>query len=476
MTRYCIPLLVLLLVPTVAGADDPSFVTRLTVELCPEYQEGGIVFEMSYTVGADPTPLPANIVGQTFDNPNNTTTVDLSFPAFYGTIPFNISSTCRNAKGFSVPSNILSLSNCDVLATKDSDGDGITNNLEDTNCDNFFSPGDVSNPDNVDTDGDGVRDLVETIQGFDPTDPGNSPRPYIYSSAVYDPDEDGQANAAAWRGTTGTWFIRDYEQVGQHLAIVFGTSGDLPFFYQPDGAPSNLGLVRRSGNDYHWHLRGPGFKRDDDSLENVIVFGIFGDNVIPGAWEKPGVTNPAVARLFNNTWSFIIYQSDGSAKIVVWGGNGDIPKPQDFDGDGILDVAVFRPSEQKTYWISSITGFGHINSFGSGTAEHTVRGDFTGDGKEEISVWEPISGIYSSMLSDNGFDDSLTAAKDPNHYFEMQLGLYNVHLPLNWNKRGGILLYTVVDHALGIRYWRENNDPNGAFVTEQWGLPSDHLG
>ena len=163
-------------------------------------------------------------------------------------------------------------------------------------------------------------------------------------------------------------------------------------------------MIRRQGLDYIWLFNGLGFEQTNSTRTTAVTFGIFGDNIIPGAWEKAGITNPAVARLFNGTWFFFILESDGNIRSEVWGGNGDIPKPQDFDGDGLLDVAVFRPSTQETYAILSSSGAALVLQFGSGTAEHTVRGDFTGDGIEEISTWEPSSGIYSSLLSDQGFD------------------------------------------------------------------------
>jgi hypothetical protein len=472
---FVLPLITLCL-PCLAAADDPMFTARFNIDLCPEYKEGGVVFDIVYTVGTDPTLRAPNIVNSSIDTNTNTAVYDLTFPAFFGTTPFNVASSCRNAFGYSDASNVVSVSNCDVLALKDTDGDGIPNHLEDTNCDNFFSPGDISNPDNVDTDGDGVRDLVERLSNSDPTNPGSSPRPYIYSSAVFDPDGNGDANAVVWRGAQGLWFVRDFIQPGQHISFPFGVKGDIPLFYQPLSGTSNAAVIRRVGNDYLWLFRGVGFTRSTGAQETAITFGIFGDNIVPGAWEQAGMTSPAIARLFNGVWTWVIYLRDGTLKYVEWGGNGDIPKPQDFDGDGILDVAVYRPSLGKTYYLSSITGMPHTEDFGSGTAEHTVRGDFTGDGKEDITTWESGTGLFASMTSDNGFDSAAAAAKDPNHYFELPLGLYNVHLPINWNKRGGILLYTVIDHAQGLRYWRDNNSPTGTIRSEQWGVVGDHQG
>ena len=72
-----------------------------------------------------------------------------------------------------------------------------------------------------------------------------------------------------------------------------------------------------------------------------------------GRWEKPGVSSAAVARLFNGHWTFFIKLSDGTIRQQVWGGNGDLPKPADYDGDGITDIAVFRPGSGQTFVIRS---------------------------------------------------------------------------------------------------------------------------
>jgi hypothetical protein len=458
----------------VAQAAIPDFIPiRVNLELCGELHFQAVAVDLYYSIGDAPELYPAPITGKSFNLDNNTGYVDAKLPATLTTVPMHVVAFCRNALGFSKASNIVSISNCDALALLDSDGDGIPNNLEDINCNNFFDPTDPSNLFNVDTDGDGVRDLVEVISATSPTNPGSSPRPFVFAGAPFDPDGDGNSNPLAWRPSSGNWYVRDFTRPGNHIAFQYGRHGDIPIVYNPAGGTSNVGVVRFQGTDLIWYLRGLGFLLSNGTRVNNITFGLFGDNIIQGPWEEPGVTNPAVARLFNNAWAFFIYTKAGTIKLQYWGGDGDIPKVQDFDGDGIFDIAVFRPADQKTYAIHSSDNSIHIYNFGTGTADHTVRGDYTGDGIHDLTFWEPITGMYTTLKSDNGFNDIAAAGKNPDYYKELQLGLFIVHLPLNWNQKDGRLLYTVIDHATGLRYWRENNLPSNPPTSIQWGLAGD---
>jgi len=462
-----------------AQAISDTFPVRATLQLCGDYPYGGITVELQYRLTTETTYHPVTITSQSIDSSTNTGTFDFSLPSTFQSVPIAVAAFCRSGLGLGGASAEVTITNCDALAIHDTDFDGIPDNQEDLNCDNFFSPGDSSNLNNLDTDGDGVRDLVERVSGTDATNPGSSPRPYIFSSAPFDPNGDGESNAVVFRPANGTWYVKDFYAANQPLVFGFGANGDIPFAYQPKGAPvatTDVGVIRRSGLDYQWFFHGQGFTRSNGTRLTTLTFGIFGDNIVLGPWEEPGVTSPAVARLFNNIWFFDIYLKDGTIRHVAWGGNGDVPKVQDYDGDGLFDIAVFRPSEQKTYIIRSKDNVIAVYNFGSGTADFTPRGDYTGDGVDDITFWEPITGLFTSMTSNNGFNDTLAQAKNPSYYKESQLGLYFVHLPLNWNRRGGRIVYTVVDHATGNRFYRTDNVESNPIIMESWGLAGDAFG
>lgn len=453
-----------------ATAQPSAFQARVTLALCPEYQWGGVGVAIKYTIPGVPDVFTATINSQSIDSAANTGVFDISLPNYLGTTPINVFAECTSSLGTSAPSNNVAISNCDALALKDSDADGMNNRDEDRNCDNFFSPGDYSNPDNVDTDGDGVRDLVELFSATDPTNPASSPRPFVLKGGPFDPDGDGNANPVVWRPAGGMWFVRDFGFAGNTLALQFGLPGDVPFVYDYAGGTSNVGVVRLNpaNNLYTWYFNGPGFERSTGERENIVSFGFFGDNLIPGPWETPGVTNPAVARLFNGVWTFMIYKADGTVRILEWGGNGDLLKIDDYDGDGIYDFAVFRPSDSMVHVLGSVTGVAQSFAFGSGAAEHLVRGDFTADGQPDICFWYPQGGIFDYLDSQSGYSAGSERT--------LQLGLYNVHLPLSYNRQGGYDLFTVIDHAAGLRYWRVDNNEANEPQSLQWGLPGDAQG
>jgi hypothetical protein len=62
------------------------------------------------------------------------------------------------------------------------------------------------------------------------------------------------------------------------------------------------------------------------------------------------------------------------------------------------------------------------------------------------------------------------------HFFELSLGEYFLDLPLNWNFDGSRNLYTIINHATGIRKYYPENNPGRPLKIIQWGLPGDSQG
>ncbi len=457
-------------------ASTTSFSARVKLHLCRPYRDGGVEVQIKYKVEGSKKARGTKIVSQSFNEERTAGTFQVYLPATYGRTPIHVFAYCVNNHGVSIPSNSVTITNCDALALQDSDRDGLSDDIEDTDCSNSFTDGDLSNSGSVDTDGDGMLDLNEVITGTDPKNPASSPRPYVLAGAPFDPDGDTNSNPVVWRSSSATWFVRDFFTPGNHLAFPFGLPGDIPAVYNPPSAPSDVVAIRNIDGWLHWFFRGLGFRKADGSWTNMLLFGRYGDQIAIGPWETPGVSNPAIIRYENHAWQFYVYASDGTFRQTSWGRAGDVPKVQDYDGDGLFDVAVYRPLKKAHYIIYSGDGSIGIYKFGQPGRDHSFRGDVTGDGIDDITCWEPTTGMFETMLSDNGFDSGLALRGDPLYYTAQQLGLYGVHTPLSWNAQGGLVLYTVVDHATGHRYFRVDNNPETLPSEMQWGLAGDSQG
>ena len=72
-------------------------------------------------------------------------------------------------------------------------------------------------------------------------------------------------------------------------------------------------------------------------------------------YDGDGLTDIAVFRPSTGVW--YVSRSSGGATSVSWGAPGDIPSSGDFDGDTRADLVVFRPS----------TGTWYVQRSGGGT-------------------------------------------------------------------------------------------------------------
>jgi len=127
---------------------------------------------------------------------------------------------------------------------------------------------------------------------------------------------------------------------------------------------------------------------------NIISqFGLTNDWLVPEDYDGDGRWDIAVWRQgdFNNPqgYFYILRSQTNSMQVIPWGLWGDTPeKTQDFDGDNIADPTVVRFNQGNNlvwYILQSQSGTTRIESFGL-NSDGPIRGDFDGDNKADLAV------------------------------------------------------------------------------------------
>ncbi|MDQ4121097.1 MAG: FG-GAP-like repeat-containing protein [Acidobacteriota bacterium] len=214
----------------------------------------------------------------------------------------------------------------------------------------------------------------------------------------FDFDGDGRADFAVFRPTGANWYIFNSSN-NSITASQFGVSSDLiaPADYDGDGR-TDIAVFRPTGtgdpNKAYFYIQ--------QSRTNTFrpeQFGRQGDIPVSGDWDGDGTADLAVYRDGSQTGgqSYFFYRPSSQPGVdfraIAWGATGDKPVVGDYDGDGKLDAAVFRPSIAYWYISRSSDNVFEQRQFGVST-DIPVPADFDGDGRTNFAVYRSSTSTW----------------------------------------------------------------------------------
>ncbi|GEM_PF-462532 len=121
----------------------------------------------------------------------------------------------------------------------------------------------------------------------------------------------------------------------------------------------------------------------------------------PSDFDGDGVSDRSIFRPSNGQW-FILNSGNGQLSGGPFGTNGDIPVEGDFDGDQRSDLAIWRPSTGQWIIFRSSDNTAQFLQLGT-TGDIPVPGDYDRDQRTDPAVWRASNSGWFFLRSSTGY-------------------------------------------------------------------------
>jgi hypothetical protein len=208
----------------------------------------------------------------------------------------------------------------------------------------------------ADYDGDGKTDFAV----FRATADSNQPDFYILNSSSF------TVSGYSWGIPGDVPVVEDYDGDNKDDIAVFRNSTRVLYIIKSSGGNTTFSDEHFSGTPTTGDFDGDGFADFANLNSNgwIVIYSTYnyasglvygigtteGDKPVPADYDGDGIDDLAAFRPSNGTWT--IRKSSGGIITVPFGISTDVPAPADYDGDGRADIAVYR---NGTWWINRST-------------------------------------------------------------------------------------------------------------------------
>ena len=109
-------------------------------------------------------------------------------------------------------------------------------------------------------------------------------------------------------------------------------------------------------------------------------------------FDGDGLADISIFRPSNGQWWYQ-QSSDNNVRAITFGVSTDKPVPADYDGDGKTDIAIFRPATGEWFVLRSSNNSYFSVPFGIST-DKPAPGDYDGDGFADMAVFRASEGTW----------------------------------------------------------------------------------